>query len=88
MYWEEHAEKPVPFFELSCSYIPLANMIWIPLMYVQLTPLKLQVELGYILKVREEWAGREERMVWQRTARQLTARGARRQNAANILARS
>eukprot|EP00518_Triparma_eleuthera_P023023 CAMPEP_0197561062 /NCGR_PEP_ID=MMETSP1320-20131121/24421_1 /TAXON_ID=91990 /ORGANISM="Bolidomonas sp., Strain RCC2347" /LENGTH=1592 /DNA_ID=CAMNT_0043122663 /DNA_START=58 /DNA_END=4832 /DNA_ORIENTATION=- len=51
VYWEEHMEKPVPFFELSCSYIPLESMIWIPLMYVQLTPLKLQVDLGYILKL-------------------------------------
>ena len=52
-YWEQYALKPKPLFEMSISYLPLAHMMWIPNLEIFLNPLKLQVDLAYILDVVE-----------------------------------
>ncbi|GMH79110.1 hypothetical protein TrST_g1205 [Triparma strigata] len=50
-YWQQEEEKPVPVFEANCSYIPLTNMVWVPLILVHLLPLKVQIDLSYILQL-------------------------------------
>lgn len=50
-YWQQEEEKPIPVFELNCSYIPLTNMVWVPLILVHLLPLKCQIDLSYILQL-------------------------------------
>jgi len=50
-YWKLYDEKPVPLFEMKCSYVPQNKMVWVPSLEVQLSPMKLQMDVDYILRV-------------------------------------
>jgi hypothetical protein len=51
VYWETYNQKPLPALEIVCDYLPLTHMVWVPKLEVFLLPLKLKVDLSYILKV-------------------------------------
>ena len=50
-FWLSHDEKPVPIFEVTFSYVPQSNMIWIPNVDVFISPMKVQVDVDYLLRV-------------------------------------
>jgi len=50
-YWMKNEEKPVPVFELAASYVPQVNMIWVPSINIFVCPLKLQIDVEYILRI-------------------------------------
>jgi len=50
-YWLKNDEKPVPIFESSCSYVPQSNMVWVPRIDVSISPMKLQLDVDYLLRV-------------------------------------
>ena len=51
MYWQQVDRKPTPLFEMSLSYLPLQHMTCIPELLIFLNPLKLNVDLAYVLFV-------------------------------------
>lgn len=51
IYWVNLGEKPQPALELSFSYFPQKSMIWLPKMELFLLPVKVQVDLSYLLQI-------------------------------------
>ena len=51
LFWMRNEEKPVPVLEIACSYVPQVNMTWVPSLNVFLSPLKLQIDVDYILRI-------------------------------------
>jgi len=50
-FWLDHDEKPVPIFEVAFSYVPQSNMIWIPNIDAYISPMKVQIDVDYLLRV-------------------------------------
>ena len=50
-YWEDFNQKPIPLLEVECDYLPLTHMVWVPKLQVFLCPLKVQIDLSFMLKV-------------------------------------
>ena len=50
-FWMQNEEKPFPVIELVCSYIPEQNMTWIPSLNIFICPMKVQIDVDYILRV-------------------------------------
>ena len=50
-FWLKNEEKPLPVLEIACSYVPHENMIWLPTLDIVISPLKLQIDVDYILRV-------------------------------------
>jgi len=50
-FWMQHKEKPCPVFEIACSYVPQLNMMWVPNLAIFICPLKLHIDVDYILRV-------------------------------------
>ena len=52
-FWLSHSEKPIPIFEMSVEYVPQDNMFWVPNLRVCVSPIKVQLDVEYILRVAE-----------------------------------
>eukprot|EP01082_Thalassiosira_pseudonana_P015658 g14534.t1 g14534 contig9:2076053-2079490(+) len=50
-FWMKQDEKPVPVLEVTGSYVPQTNMTWVPSLDLFISPMKLQIDLDYILRV-------------------------------------
>jgi len=50
-FWLQHDEVPCPVFEFRLSYRPQNNMTWIPNSVIQISPMKVQIELEYVLRI-------------------------------------
>ncbi len=50
-YWDEQNEEPIPFFEATISYLPQPSMLWIPEVVITFCPLKIQVDVAYVLRI-------------------------------------
>ncbi|KAL7543622.1 LOW QUALITY PROTEIN: hypothetical protein ACHAXR_013206 [Thalassiosira sp. AJA248-18] len=50
-YWMKNEERPVPVFEVACSYVPQLNMTWVPSLSIFLCPLKCHIDVDYILRI-------------------------------------
>lgn len=50
-YWMLNEEKPVPVLEVTCSYVPQENMTWVPNLNVLICPMKLYIDVDYILRI-------------------------------------
>ena len=44
-------EKPIPVFEIQAEYVPQNNMTWVPSLNVAICPLRLWIDVDYILMV-------------------------------------
>ncbi|KAL7554677.1 hypothetical protein ACHAWF_018946 [Thalassiosira exigua] len=49
-FWNKHDEKPIPFFEVRGSYVPQSHMTWIPSLNISICPLKMYIDVEYILQ--------------------------------------
>lgn len=52
-WWEAHDQLPFPIFETVVRYLPLSQLLWIPICRLHLSSLKLQVDLDFLLKIYE-----------------------------------
>jgi len=50
-FWEEHEHVPWPVFETVVRYLPLSQLIWIPICHLNLRSMKLQVDLDFLLRI-------------------------------------
>ena len=50
-YWDEHTEQPYPILEATISYLPQPSMLWFPEVAIAISPIKIQIDLEYVLKV-------------------------------------
>jgi len=50
-FWMKNEEKPIPVFETEVEYVPQRNMTWVPSINVFICPLKLWVDVDYILRI-------------------------------------
>ena len=50
-FWMQNEEKPVPVFEVAAEYVPQLNMMWVPKLEISLCPLKMYIDVNYILGV-------------------------------------
>ena len=50
-FWTQNDEKPIPVFEISASYVPQVNILWVPNLNIFICPLKLHIDVDYILRI-------------------------------------
>lgn len=50
-FWRQNEEKPVPVFEIEFEFVPQRNMTWVPSLEVAICPLKLWIDVDYILRI-------------------------------------
>jgi hypothetical protein len=50
-YWSKYDERPVPVLEIVGSYVPQENMMWIPDLYVMVSPCRLNIDVDYLLRI-------------------------------------
>jgi len=50
-YWDEHTEQPYPIFEATIRYLPQPSMLWFPEVAIAVSPIKIQIDLEYVLNV-------------------------------------
>lgn len=50
-FWMKNEEQPLPVLEIACSYIPHSDMIWLPTVDIVISPIKMQIDVDYILRV-------------------------------------
>jgi len=50
-FWMRNEEKPIPVLEMVCEYVPQRNMTWVPSLNIFVCPMKLQLDVDYILRI-------------------------------------